>query len=452
MKDQIETRPRPARLIPSYSDSEQKVTSILLACFRIVPDFAKEVLQEAGASISKSAEINCYTEIVFKKRANPNKKSRPDGLIFVKSRNKVWTAIVESKVGNNCLTQEQIEEYLDIAKINNVNALITISNQYATIPSHNPVEVSNKKLKSTDLFHFSWLSLETKANLLLTNKVVSDPEQAIILTEFIQFLKDPKSGVTSFSQMGRGWREVSLGINKGIKLKKNDVNVEDAISSWQQFSKFLSINLSEEVGQPVNEYISRSRSKDYRVNYQANLVDIIDKNYLDVEFDIPNAASKLHVIADFNRRTIIIEMSLEAPKDRTYPQSSINWITRQLKDLTDKNIEIRANWPRGICEMKKLASAFEDPLVLVPEGIKDLPRTLDVVQIIDLAGKFSSSKAFVELTNKAVLDYYRNIGQNLRKWVPKPLKSKKRNKNKEKDNQNEQNTNPFWLPPGIGSN
>lgn len=369
---------------------------------------------------------------------------------MVKSGNKIWTAIIESKVGNNSLTSEQIEEYLDVAKSNGVNALITISNEYATIPTHNPIQVSKQKIKSTDLFHFSWLSIETKATLLLKNKIVNDPEQAIILSEFIQYLKDPRSGVSSFNQMGKGWKEISLTINKGLKIKRNDPNVEDAISSWQQYSKFLSISLSEFVGQPVYEYISRSRTKDPSVNFQVNLQDLTNEHYLDAEFEIPNAASRLHLTADFSRRTISIEMSLSSPKDRKYPQACINWLTRQISELKGENIEIRANWSRGVSEMKKLSEALEDPLSLVPKGMKDLPKTLDVVEIIDLAGKFGSSKLFVEETTKAVLNFYQKVGQNLRQWIPKPLKVK--DKTPSQKDIKSQNINPFWLPPSIKEN
>ena len=102
MKDNIENILKPARLIPSFSDSEkeQRATSIILACFRIVPDFAREVLEDVGASVSKRSQVSCYTEVVFKKDNKDNKKSRLDGLIIVKSGSKIWSAIVESKIGN----------------------------------------------------------------------------------------------------------------------------------------------------------------------------------------------------------------------------------------------------------------------------------------------------------------------------------------------------------------
>ena len=52
-----------ASLFPVLPDSkkEERATSILLSVFQLVPDFARAVLEEAGAPIGKRSEIFCYT-------------------------------------------------------------------------------------------------------------------------------------------------------------------------------------------------------------------------------------------------------------------------------------------------------------------------------------------------------------------------------------------------------
>ena len=138
---------QPARLIPSVSDTkrEERVTSVLLAAFRVVPAFALEVLKDAGAPSGKNARIECFTEVVFKE-AN-GKSLRPDGLITIKSGSKRWTALVESKVGSADLQSEQVEHYLDLAKAHGVNALITISNQFVADSSQSPIIIKNQSKK-----------------------------------------------------------------------------------------------------------------------------------------------------------------------------------------------------------------------------------------------------------------------------------------------------------------
>ena len=106
-----------ARLIPSISDSkkEEKATSIALAAFMAVPEFAAAVLGGIGVSVSKRTKIECYTEVVFKQVAKEGDR-RPDGLIVVKTGSRVWTALVESKIGRAELQKDQIESYLTLAK------------------------------------------------------------------------------------------------------------------------------------------------------------------------------------------------------------------------------------------------------------------------------------------------------------------------------------------------
>ncbi len=126
-----------ARLIPSISDSkkEEKATSIALAAFMAVPEFAAAVLGGIGVSVSKRTKIECYTEVVFKQAAKEGDR-RPDGLIVVKTGSRVWTALVESKIGRAELQKDQIESYLTLAKQLKIDALITFSNQFAPSPSH----------------------------------------------------------------------------------------------------------------------------------------------------------------------------------------------------------------------------------------------------------------------------------------------------------------------------
>ena len=126
-------------------------------------------------------------------------------LPILTGRSKTWSALVETKIGTTQLQKEQIEDYIDLAKSIGANALITISNQFATLPSHHPVQVSGVKLRgSLNLYHFSWLSVMAKAILLAENKDVDDPEQAYLLNELVRYLQHDASGVDSLSKMGSG--------------------------------------------------------------------------------------------------------------------------------------------------------------------------------------------------------------------------------------------------------
>ena len=413
-----------ARLIPTVSDSkkEERATSSLLASFMAVPDFAKEVLSEIGAPSGKRIKVECYTEVIFKSSAKEN-KIRPDGLIVIRSGSKKWMALVESKVGTSQLTADQIEGYLGIAKANNIDALITISNQFATSPSHHPVKISKSKTKSISLVHFSWLSIVSKAILITSNNSLKDPEQAYILSELIRYLDHESSGVTSLTKMHSDWKIVCEQIQQGAVVDKKSDVVKNVVTSWQQLTKNLALNLSMEIGEPVSIALSRSRSMDADLNFQEDCTTLESENCLVTFFEIPNAASKIAFTADFLRRTINVSMKLSAPKDRSRATASINWLTRQVKDADAQGVTLRAHWPKRIAmTTAPLEDAIANPDVLTPPGVKDLPIQLELVRVVDVMARFKGAKTFVEVSSKQFSLFYQDIGQHLSKWTAKAPK------------------------------
>lgn len=414
----------PARLMPVVADTsrEQRITSSLLATFSVVPDYAFSMLEEAGAPVGKRTKIDCFTEVVLKGKS-VSRDIRPDGLIIVSKGKKCWSALVEAKIGGAELKQEQIEGYLDLARSLGIDAVITISNQFATLPHHHPVSVSGHKTRSVGLYHFSWLSLIAKAIVVSHDQSVSDPEQAYILDELVRHLEHEKSGVLSLNRMGSGWKDISDQIQQGAALRRTDPALEDAVSSWHQLSRFLAVGLTSALGEPVHVALKRKQVKDPLALLRDDLDQLLKTSTLRTEFNVPNAASKIAFGADFMRRTLNISMRLEAPKDKARAAASINWLTRQLKSADDQDLTIVAHWPRRTqMTMSSLRQAMDDPQVLIPEGVKETPSALEVVKVVDLAGKFRGPKTLVEGASLALPSFYRQVGQNLNRWVPKPPK------------------------------
>jgi hypothetical protein len=118
-------------------------------------------------------------------------------------------------------------------------------------------------------------------------------------------------------------------------------------------------------------------------------------------------------------------MRIDAPKDRTKSTAPINWLTRQLSSVGDNEIMLRAYWPKRIAMTSaSLKNVLEDPKILVPANVSELPVSLEVVQIVDLAGRFKGPKTFVEEAEKVFLEFYSTVGQRLTRWIPKPPKVK----------------------------
>ncbi|MCF6281147.1 MAG: hypothetical protein L3J28_02875 [Candidatus Polarisedimenticolaceae bacterium] len=443
-----------ARLIPVVADSkkEERATSVLLSTFMIVPQFAESILAEAGAKIGQRSEIKCYTEVTFNEKEFNG--LRPDGLIVISRGKKTWSALVEAKVGNNELNKEQIEKYLDLSKSIGVNALITISNQFATIPTHHPVTVSKHKTRTVDLFHFSWMAVLSKAAIMSSSKSVGDREQAIILKELVRYLNHPYSGVSPMSQMNTEWKDICTHIQQGAALKKNSLECESTVESWQQLFRYIALELSMSTNSQVEVSLTRTHVKYPTAKLHEDIDEIVSQHTLTDELCIPNAASNISVTADFMRRVVVLSMKLEAPKDRSRSTAAINWLTRQLKSIEPKDLIVKAIWPGRVTDTQAdLSAVLEDPNVLVPDGMKDIPRFLIVTRVIDLGRKFNGSKVFVESMLSSVPDFYRDVGQHINKWMPRPPKVKSMNNASDADNNGigdaqKENNNEILDPSG----
>src|SRR4051794_5435133 len=143
----------PARLIPTagikgQEDQEKRATSCLLAVMRAVPEFGHALLRELGAP--KSPVIETFTEVRFKDAGG--KTVIPDGAIVCQRGKKRWTCLVEVKTGAGVLGNEQVGGYLDIARENGFDGVLTISNQITANSTVTPVAVDGRKLRKTSLW------------------------------------------------------------------------------------------------------------------------------------------------------------------------------------------------------------------------------------------------------------------------------------------------------------
>ena len=77
--------------------------------------------------------------------------------------------------------------YVDLARTNNFDAVLTISNQITASPTEVPIQV-DARLKKVGLRHLSWWQVMTIARVEHKHRGISDPDQAWILGELIAYL------------------------------------------------------------------------------------------------------------------------------------------------------------------------------------------------------------------------------------------------------------------------
>src|SRR3712207_1485554 len=146
----------PARLIPAMGirgqeEQEKRATTSLLAVMRAVPEFGHALVGPLGAP---KGRISTFAEVQVKDGAG--KLHIPDGAVVVERGKTVWRCLVEVKTSSAELRAEQVHRYLDWARENRLDAVLTISNQITASPIDYPLQVDKRKIQKTGLFHLSW--------------------------------------------------------------------------------------------------------------------------------------------------------------------------------------------------------------------------------------------------------------------------------------------------------
>ncbi len=413
-----------ARLIPVVADTskEQRATSVFLATLTAIPQFAQSVFSTVGQRIGPRTAIDTYTGVVLKDH-DPSVKDRPDGLVRLRTGNNVWTALIEAKIGSAGLSKEQVERYLRLARTNGVDVLITISNQFATLPDHHPLSVNKALTKKTGLFHWSWTYILTEAILLQENKVLTNPDQAFILREFIRFFSHDTAGVVAFDRMPAEWKSVNDTLRSGGSLKGSRNEATAVIAAWHQELRHIALGLSQHLGRPVSVRISRKHQKDM-ASRLADEIDHFEKEQTLVGIiAIPDAASDIHIEADLKSRIMHLSMTIDAPADRATGKARINWILKQLNNSEIDGVSISAIWPsRAVDTTRSLSELRQDSLSILTVGPKTAPRAFRVSLAVDNPRRFSGRRTFVEDLESAIPLFYDNVGQYIQRWRPKPPK------------------------------
>lgn len=418
MKPEYLKQGEAARLFPvlATTSKEGRTTSILLACMSRVEEFGRDLLSTIGQRVGKRSSIECFTEVVFSGQ-DPSIKDRPDGLVVVSSGSKIWRALVEAKVGTSQLNASQIEKYRQIAKDHKVDCVVTISNQFATRPDHHPIEEVRKNRSRIPVFHWSWMSVLTTADLLINTDAIADQDQTRLLEELRRFLTHESAGVKGFDRMPPEWSELNKLVSAGGRIPAKSEDALTVLGAWHQETKDLSLILSRQTETVVSERLSRKHRNDPSLRMKEEYAELRDNCRLTASLDIPNAAAPLEIVADLARRTVDVGMTLRAPEDRKSSKARVNWLLKQIKGKPPGDLQIRLNWP-GRSE----TTQFSFEALLADSSIVEKDK--ETLQVLSfhifiarrLGTRFTQQVNFVSDLEEVVPEFYREIGQNLSAW------------------------------------
>lgn len=409
-----------ARLIPTSGisgaeEQERRATSALLAVMAAVKEFGRALTKPYGAP---AGMITAFTEVPFK---HGDERLYPDGLIRVERGKKVWNALVEVKTGKDSLDAQQLEKYLDIAKAEEFDVVISISNEIPPIAGLHPTKIDKRRLRKVSLHHISWAKVLAEAVMQREFRGVADPDQAWILGELIRYLEHPRSGAMEFDDMGQSWVGVRDAVKAGT-LRAGDAGVKEVAARFDALLRFVSLELGRSLGTEVTPALSRRELADPVVRTQGLVTSLVDEGRLAGSIRIPDTVGNLFVTADLRAGTVTAHIDVDAPKEGR-PRTRVNWLVRQLKAAPgDLRIEAYAAHARGVGAAELLRDVREDPDVLVPENKHEL-RWFRVAMSVPMGAKRGRGRAsFIDSVRDCVDAFYADVMQNLKAWSAAPPK------------------------------
>lgn len=409
-----------ARLIPTSGingaeEQERRATSALLSVLTAVKEFGRALTTPLGAP---AGLVEAFIEVPFNM---DGKRYYPDGLLRVSRGKRQWTALVEVKTGANCLEAQQLEAYLDIARFENFDAVLTISNELAALPGMHPTAIDRRKMRRIPLHHLSWTQVLTEAVMQKVHRGIADPDQAWILGELIRYLEHPRSGALEFDDMGAAWVTVRNAIEHGT-LRASDKAAVEVASRWDQLVRYACLRLGRQLGIEVQPGYTRRELTEPGVRAQAVVASLVNGGVLESAIRIPNTVGPLAVSADLRASRVFAAVDIEAPRTGK-SQTRVNWLLRQLRDAPDLvRVDAYGAYARTTTGSGLLRDLRRDPAALIGDPKKDL-RAFRVTMSSAMGSKRGAGRgSFIGSVLELIDAFYESTVQMIKPWAAAPPK------------------------------
>ena len=411
-----------ARLFPvtgigNPNEQERRGCSVLLAVVSSVKEFGRALTTRCGAP---AGPIETFIEVPLELGG---KTYRPDGLIRVTRGQRTWTALVETKTGRNELDADQVTTYLDIARDEGYDAVITISHQVASTPGVHP-------LRSTGARPARWTSTTCRGAGSTPRRSSSTPTtrwqtptRPGCSPSSSATSRTPSLGrSTSRTWVLRGWR-CEMG-PRTRRLRANDPEALAVVARFDQLLAFCGMELSRHLGVHVSQRLSKAELDDQATRLQAQAAGLAKNGQLAGALIVPNAAVPIEVTVDLRANRVYARATIAAPTDRR-ASARATWLLNQLK-TAPPTLQVVA----GVARVKTPGRSHAlSELIADPKLIAETPH-VDIRSFTLTASQSAGTKrgqgkgSFVSSVTSLVDSFYAGVVQPLKPWVPPAPKPK----------------------------
>jgi len=220
--------------------------------------------------------------------------------------------------------------------------------------------------------------------------------------------------------MGDKWVSVRKAAHDGT-LRQADPQTRAVAERWEQFTQYLCLGLSQDLGRSVSAPRPRGQTTASRLDELSKA--LATEGALDGVLRVPDAVGDIRLRADLRARQTSTSVALDAPREGR-AKARINWLLRQLREAPD-DLRVEVAYPSARETTSALLSEVREgpERLLYPADPKREPRSF----ILTLARQMGSKRgkaegSFVRETRAQTFDFYRELVQDLKLWQPHPPK------------------------------
>ena len=142
--------------------------------------------------------------------------------------------------------------------------------------------------------------------------------------------------------MGEGWVPVRNAAHDGT-LRPTDPAARDVAERWEQFTHYLALSFSQELGATVT--VQRGRKEATPERIESVTRSLAGDGQMTSVLRIPDAIGPVEIRADLRARQTKVGVTLDAPREGQL-RARYGWLLKQLKDAPD-DLLIEASFPNA---------------------------------------------------------------------------------------------------------
>ena len=394
----VNNRPR---LIPSYKQTERCLLSIFMSALEIVPEFRSEFFKKCGYPSGRTCIYSSYMEAKY---AAPNlPEVRPDGLVVCQRGKTTWSSFTEAKADNANIRPEQIQDYTSLAHTLDVDAVISISNEFASTPADLPYHLGARQRKNRSVFHFSWAEIRTFTELFWDETEKCTPAELAVLEQCLEYFWEKGSGITTYDAMPVDWPKFveSSGTELGFNTKT--AGITEIVHGWQQEKRDLCAKLIYETRKSIvmrHDAGAYSNSED-RIVYDRK--ELANNYRLATTYLFKDSNVRLRILADLKSRKLSIAAEFSPPKNKM-AKATTTWLAKVIEPLVFADAKVSFDWKGHTPDSTISLSDFKQHPERVCEGKKEAPKNIRIIREIHDVRRFKSRKGFIENLENCALE------------------------------------------------